>query len=560
MSERSLAATQKQATTRVIPAASGFLQRKCACGNHTMSGECEACRRNGQTSQRTSLPLQGKENQGEREVPSIVRNVLRSPGHELDAATRVLMEARFGNVLQHAAGATAPTMAHGTLTIIPIADPLERQADAVAMRVLQPLSPDDGAPRWDFSHVRVHTDAEAAESARAVNALAYTVGQHIVFGTGRFVPTSRAGQHLLAHELAHTVQGQGARIARQAEKAKDKPKPPGTVLPPRKPAPAPASRTTDVPPGVTPCLTGKICEPPVRGSAWDFGKKAEKESAPRPKTPQPAKEVKKAAEDSSPGVLREIFEVTVNPGLSSHVAAQVDTCKDFNVSAPDPSASCMEVPKNLEDEAARFNQGKSCLDLSTSESDPMCFPDRDYWEMMLVETMTHEAAHIAFKHRTPVGISSRTRNEITLHELSEMYAQFSEFPVHYRVVQALVSGYKDANEAQKTLDTSIKAWVRMHVESEGEGFQGMLTKLRCINECDKVTALVTSLVGSVTATWPDEMKNTLLQELSDANKLDWPLPAPNLRPAPPARLKMPPLYQPRRTFIPEIEKSVEDLP
>jgi hypothetical protein len=54
--------------------------------------------------------------------------------------------------------------------------------------------------------VRVHTDAKAAESAQAVNALAYTVGHNVVFGLGQYAPHTREGQHLLAHELTHTIQ------------------------------------------------------------------------------------------------------------------------------------------------------------------------------------------------------------------------------------------------------------------------------------------------------------------------------------------------------------------
>jgi hypothetical protein len=67
-------------------------------------------------------------------------------------------------------------------------------------------------PRFgrDLGRVRVHTDARAAESARAVNALAYTVGQDVVFGAGRYSPRSIAGRALIAHELAHTVQQQSA--------------------------------------------------------------------------------------------------------------------------------------------------------------------------------------------------------------------------------------------------------------------------------------------------------------------------------------------------------------
>ena len=63
-------------------------------------------------------------------------------------------------------------------------------------------------PRFgrDFSRVRVHADQAAADAARALAAEAFTVGEHIVFGAGRYAPGGAAGRGLLAHELAHTVQ------------------------------------------------------------------------------------------------------------------------------------------------------------------------------------------------------------------------------------------------------------------------------------------------------------------------------------------------------------------
>jgi hypothetical protein len=65
-------------------------------------------------------------------------------------------------------------------------------------------------PRFghDFSKLRVHTDAKAAESAQAMNALAYTVGHDVVFGAAEYPPQSVEGRRLLAHELAHVVQQQ----------------------------------------------------------------------------------------------------------------------------------------------------------------------------------------------------------------------------------------------------------------------------------------------------------------------------------------------------------------
>lgn len=70
-------------------------------------------------------------------------------------------------------------------------------------------------PRFgtDFSGVRVHTDAHAARTASSISAKAFTVGRDIAFGVGEFSPHSRAGRHLLAHELTHVVQ-QDRSIAR----------------------------------------------------------------------------------------------------------------------------------------------------------------------------------------------------------------------------------------------------------------------------------------------------------------------------------------------------------
>lgn len=84
--------------------------------------------------------------------------MLRSPGQPLDAATRDFMGSRFGH---------------------------------------------------DFSAVRVHTGATAAESARSVGASAYTAGRDVVFGPGEYAPHTRSGRSLIAHELTHVVQQRG---------------------------------------------------------------------------------------------------------------------------------------------------------------------------------------------------------------------------------------------------------------------------------------------------------------------------------------------------------------
>jgi hypothetical protein len=133
----------------LTPKMGGVLQRRCACGGSSgLDGECAACRK-----QRLQHKSAGQtEPSG---VPPIVHEVLRSPGQPLNPATRAFMEPRFGH---------------------------------------------------DFGAVRVHTDVQAAQSARAVNALAYTVGRDVVFGAGQYAPNTHDGKRLMAHELAHTVQ------------------------------------------------------------------------------------------------------------------------------------------------------------------------------------------------------------------------------------------------------------------------------------------------------------------------------------------------------------------
>ncbi len=90
----------------------------------------------------------------------------------------------------------------------------------------QPLNPAIRAffePRFghDFSKVRIHADAQASESARAVNARAFTAGRDVVFGKGEYAPGTGEGRRLLAHELTHVVQ-QSNQLIRNSLKSNGK--------------------------------------------------------------------------------------------------------------------------------------------------------------------------------------------------------------------------------------------------------------------------------------------------------------------------------------------------
>lgn len=95
---------------------------------------------------------------------------------------------------------------------------------------------------YDFSQVRVHHDAQAAETAQEVKAKAFTVGKYLVFGRGQYAPETSKGRQLMAHELTHVVQQISGRknveIQTKQKSAQNQPspKPAQTVYAPYKQA------------------------------------------------------------------------------------------------------------------------------------------------------------------------------------------------------------------------------------------------------------------------------------------------------------------------------------
>lgn len=73
----------------------------------------------------------------------------------------------------------------------------------------------------EFGNVKIHTDREAAQSAKTLNAKAYTIGEHIVFNEGQYQPETHEGKKLLAHELTHVLQQDKERISKKGEDTED---------------------------------------------------------------------------------------------------------------------------------------------------------------------------------------------------------------------------------------------------------------------------------------------------------------------------------------------------
>jgi hypothetical protein len=188
-------------------AAAPGLQRKCGCGD---SGDsCRECESKEAALHRTAANQTAPE-----EVPPIVHEVLRSPGDPLDANTRAFMEPRLGPHFSHAQNhAQRSVVLPARLSISAPHDEFEQEADKIAHHAMS-HSAAHGGTRPDFSEVRIHTDSRAAKSAQAVSAHAYTVGNHIVFGTGKFAPQTDTGGRLLAHELTHVLQQTNGRVQR----------------------------------------------------------------------------------------------------------------------------------------------------------------------------------------------------------------------------------------------------------------------------------------------------------------------------------------------------------
>lgn len=139
------------------------VQRSCSsCNEDKLQRKCTECEE-----EEKKTELHRKETHaGPQFAPPSVHDVLNSPGQPLDPDTRAFMEPRFGQ---------------------------------------------------DFSAVRVHTNEPAANSARDVNALAYTTGNNIVFGPAQYSPSSASGRRLLAHELTHVLQQGSANNAVQRQ-------------------------------------------------------------------------------------------------------------------------------------------------------------------------------------------------------------------------------------------------------------------------------------------------------------------------------------------------------
>lgn len=173
----------------------GILQRQCACGTHTIGGgQCAGCTKNKSSLQR-KLTIGASNDPLEQEADRIADQVLTAPAHSYLNG----ISSRIQRFTGQATGESDTAPASVDRVLASPGRPLE---PALQQEMGQRFS-------YDFSRVRVHTDAAAEQSARDVNAHAYTVGRDIVFGASRYASGKQEGRQLIAHELTHVVQQNG---------------------------------------------------------------------------------------------------------------------------------------------------------------------------------------------------------------------------------------------------------------------------------------------------------------------------------------------------------------
>ena len=454
------------------------VQRKCTCGDG--EDECEQCK--------TGTVIQRKATHGAAyagapaAVPGSVPAVLGSPGRPLERSTRAFFEPRFGH---------------------------------------------------DFSRIRIHTDAQAAVSARAIHAHAYTAGHHIAFAAGEYSPGTERGKRLLAHELTHVLQQQGSTgPGPMIQRDTDKHAPPVTT-------PAPAK---------TPCSTDGECAKAIPGSSWDFAhlvaqkqaenkkntelmQENEKKTAEKKKQPAtdetaktkdkpadsgktgdkkkgaptghvevifgdvtpvdvepagPALAFKQTINDEDKTILTNIWDVIIDPSIGEAAGGQMTNC-ELADPKPDPQdnpdARCINIPRTLEQQSLQFQQGaKKIGGLSRGD-----------WLTNAVSTATHEKAHMLFNRNPPVGAAPTLDKtpqvfnyspQIFQFDLGEMNSILSEFQVHFD------------RTPEKERDTKVRKFLVDYINNPQEGLRGIIKKLHCVAPCADVDAAIKQVVSA----------------------------------------------------------------
>jgi len=349
----------------------------------------------------------------------------------------------------------------------------------------------------DLSGVRVHTGSLAAESARSVGARAFTLGNNIVFGHGEYAPEDPSGRRLMAHELAHVVQQQ--QIA----------------LPPLRRA----------------CKSSAECAAPIPGDPGRFGQKAEAEGAAEEKKSNPNPEAGGAvcakprhrdeatnltAIVTAEGVVKppEVSGIFINACFPPSAGAAKVACKDFPGGSPptaDATKDCVEVKPQTEDAAAAINKPGDRSDYAKERSTKMA------------AGIAHEFQHARFDAKaskvvadaadctleTDVGGTGTTVEGY----LSEMSAEMAQFPLYYQKNQTSPS----PRNAELLFNEERK--IATH---PSESISGIIQGLQCQCECGTVDTFIVKVFNDGVSGWPADQTEEFQKAMTRLMPAIWP--------------------------------------
>lgn len=508
----------------LAPTSAGILQRKCACGSSANLGsECEECKKKGETLQRQATSAPGT---GRSTMPPAVHDVLRSPGQGLSPGARQFFEPRLGRAVTTMQGGVIPVSGVSELTMTEPGDHYEQEADRFADEVVQTgagLLSASRSPLFDLSSIRIHTDQSAAGAAAAVNAHAFTVGQHVVFGSGSYDPDSLSGLRLIAHELAHTVQ-QPPGLARQ-HKDDD---PANRPLRPHDPSPHFSP--------VGACYGSAICRDLITPTkllaqaATDPQNKQKREQRKQvcqKKPPDPAcmadghgstatqtEKLLRSFDANRPGPG---VKILVDKDLEQDFGALTIPCDKFM--PPTTGTSCITVPETMEKEAAQFN---------TTMDPTISGKERGLWRERTLEILVHESEHVrfhaAFQGGGLLAQEPSCANKDSRSAMNELVAMLSEFPLRMERIRTSVG--LSAEDRQEELNE----WRNHRILGTHQSITVSLRTVRCVCNCDDANKMIRETVEFAMASWTQEQRNTLHREMRDPrwNSLDlrWPFVPP----------------------------------
>jgi hypothetical protein len=336
----------------------------------------------------------------------------------------------------------------------------------------------------DFDDVRVHTDTRAAESALAVDALAYTVGRDVVFGANLYQPGTRDGQYLLAHELAHVVQqGQVAHSVLQRA-----------------------------------CRSAAQCAAPIPGNAGDFGATVEAESeaiavasggvAPvaggptscnLPRHGNRATNLEALATGAGLGatIAPGIDGFFINACLSPNDGANNTACSEFPGGPPahtNPAHACVQVHTTDEDRAIAL----------LAKPRPLAYADlRNF--LWITAMVAHESQHNRFDAHAGTVVPAPAAPDCQLNTavaaaagrsveslLSEISAETAEFDVFFR--NSIANPGRLSNLAMQSEEHDIAS-------RGGENILGNIKSLQCACECSTVNRFVEQVFTDASTSW-----------------------------------------------------------